>query len=406
VRPAKPQLVALEIKGRHFVFDVNSLFLLQCDGDQAAAILANPPTGLILGAPFEPYLDPPQPGKIKKVTLNLTQECNLNCRYCFSEHRPGVMSKATIDGAVALLKDAPLLDVSFFGGEPLLAYDAMRYAVEQTEKVASKRHIECRFHLTTNGVLVEPMIAKYLAAHKFSVLVSLDGDREDHAAYRGGFDETMRAIRFLAEAGVRSREVRATYTARWMHLVRRAQYLYRLQCDGRIQGFSIEPASCEPWDRELLEAEYAALGKWYIGAVQEQGLPAFFHFTLFVRRLRTAQPHLSACGAGNGYVTVGPEGIIYACHRQGRSAIGNVEDGIDEKRRMKWTDNRLFAHENCRHCWARFVCGGGCREAHCAETGAIDTPGTSCLPIKATIKESMWILSELKGTPNATRADL
>lgn len=305
------------------------------------------------------------------------------------------MTGETMQLALEMLDETRPVDIGFFGGEPLLYLGALEEATELAVKLSLARKVASKFHLTTNATLITEYAATFLRDQGFTVLVSLDGPADLHNKHRGGHAETMRGLLLLKAAGVCQVMARATYVPDAISLRRRAEYLYGLQKRGLIKAFSIEPASGQTWDGEVLSQEYGELGNWYVEQIKAGERPDFFHFRVFLQRLRDAQPHLCSCGAGNSYITIGPDGTLYACHRQGSSEIGHVKVGFDETKRNEWLDGRLFNHQDCCDCWAKFVCGGGCREAHCQETGWRDCPGSSCVPTRAMIMESMWVLSKL-----------
>ena len=71
------------------------------------------------------------------------------------------------------------------------------------------------------------------------------------------------------------------------------------------------------------------------------------------------------CGAGGGYFSVGADGTWYACHRaigQDTYALGD-NSGLDQSRRSAFIRARhVHAQAECRLCWARYLCSGGCHQ--------------------------------------------
>lgn len=118
-------------------------------------------------------------GRPRELTLVLTSACNLRCSYCYqNEHGTHRMGWATVDRALELLFRARRRDSSivFYGGEPLLAFELVRRIVEE----ASRRRPRGRrlvFHLSTNGLLLDPAKARFLAAHRVETQISFDGSR-------------------------------------------------------------------------------------------------------------------------------------------------------------------------------------------------------------------------------------
>ena len=119
-------------------------------------------------------------GRPRGLTLVLTSACNLRCSYCYQDVRGSRrMRWATVDRAMELLFRARRRDSSivFYGGEPLLAFELVRRTVEE----ASRRRPRGRrlaFHLSTNGLLLDPAKARFLANHGVETQLSFDGSRQ------------------------------------------------------------------------------------------------------------------------------------------------------------------------------------------------------------------------------------
>ena len=137
----------------------------------------------------------PKPARVSSIVIVPTNECNLACSYCYVQgegrgaarrpvrgvlRRPGdLMADRTVCRALDLI-ESPDPHVSFFGGEPLLGWGRLRWAVER----AQHRFPKPRFHITTNGTLFTQQHVEYLAIRGFSMIVSLDGPPELHDAHR------------------------------------------------------------------------------------------------------------------------------------------------------------------------------------------------------------------------------
>ncbi len=155
------------------------------------------------------------------LTLEVTHRCNLACEYCcFGEHydrsRKGsaaAMSLETAKQAVSeFLSHKPARGaIGFYGGEPLMEFELIKEIVDFAEDLAKQHGIDSHFSMTTNGTLLSDEKIHYLAAHNFSVMISLDGDRETHDRYRvfknashneerrGSFDVVIRNMERFVE---------------------------------------------------------------------------------------------------------------------------------------------------------------------------------------------------------------
>ena len=89
---------------------------------------------------------------------------------------------------------------------------------------------------------------------------------------------------------------------------------------------------------------------------------------------------------------IAPTGEIHACHKAAGGAIGEVDTGISERLRARWLENRWYARLACRECWARNVCGGGCRAVALEHTGSLArTWPVACALKKAQVQAALYV---------------
>ncbi|MEW5738193.1 MAG: radical SAM protein [Myxococcota bacterium] len=146
--------------------------------------------------------------------LQLTHACNLTCSHCYVEVTkrppPGELSLAQLDGLFAELEALASPRVVLAGGEPLLRADVW-------EILEALRAHRLDGWLCTNATFLKPQDAARLAgAGLRGVQVSLDGpSAEVHDAVRGAgrFEQALRGLRALLDAGVPGVEVRVTVNA-------------------------------------------------------------------------------------------------------------------------------------------------------------------------------------------------
>lgn len=146
-------------------------------------------------------------GHINSITLEITQHCNLACRYCINSNYYSTrndMSEDMIYRSIDFLKDhsgnANEVYVGFYGGEPLLKFDLIKRAVYYAQNNLSKK---MNFNLTTNATKITDETARFLIDQDFSIIVSLDGSKEIHDSNRiyknekGSYLETVRGLEKL-----------------------------------------------------------------------------------------------------------------------------------------------------------------------------------------------------------------
>ena len=130
-----------------------------------------------------------RPTVVKALCLHIAHDCNLACRYCFAEEgeykgRRALMSaevgKAALDFLVKNSGNRRNLEVDFFGGEPLMNFDAVKEIVAYGRSLEEKNHKKFRFTLTTNGVLLNDDIMEFANREMDNVVLSIDGRKEVH----------------------------------------------------------------------------------------------------------------------------------------------------------------------------------------------------------------------------------
>lgn len=368
-------------------------------------------------------------GSCRMLVLNITHACNLRCKYCFVRecgHTSGQMSSDLAIGAVdTIFKDNEARPrIGFFGGEPLLAWPVLCNVVKHAES----KFCNPIFSVTTNGTLVTDEIAAFLAEHKFSVILSMDGSPHRHDSLRpyangkGSYHDCLVALKRLAAAGIRP-TLRSTFVkpsdnrdCSVFSLVDELEVLNDFCDEGYADNVSIEPASLTESccfgdyalsveDLRSLEPQYMAAAEWFVDRAGSGRKARFHHLVTILERLVNRRPFSSECGAGNGYLTVSPSGEIHACHRE-KSPVGKFVDGspVFDNRRNAWLDNRLHSHVRCPECPFRYLCGGGCRQDYLDRSGNVRIPdGLGCELTRIRTAMAIRVLSEL-GTELCARA--
>ena len=131
---------------------------------------------------------------VKQVVFETTDSCNLNCTYCslgdlYEGFDERIHKKMDIRYAINFLKyvfdHSPpnknhKLYISFYGGEATINMNFIKKIVEVANKFNIEKGLKLEYSMTTNGTLIDKHIA-FLAAHNFSLLISLDGNEENHS---------------------------------------------------------------------------------------------------------------------------------------------------------------------------------------------------------------------------------
>lgn len=364
----------------------------------------------------------PRMNRPTSVCLSVTRDCNLRCRYCYVHNRPDIQggSISVEDGVSAIKLCQPKgTSISFFGGEPLLHFDVIKGIVAEAERFCESP----RFHVTTNGILLDDEKAGFFKEHGFTFIVSIDGPPHVHNLNRplvrqDGIAGDSYALTIEGLGVLRRHEVaekvtlRSTYTKDCACIAERVAHLNDL-CEQGLGGHvSVEPVSSSESscidprvgealgfstaDALALQDEYKRAFDWALERAAYGKRTRWHHLNHFAERVISRRPKASECGAAMGYMSVAPDGAIFACHREAGAPIGHVARGLDERTRACWLDNRLFVRRDCPDCWCRFICGGGCRADSVVHGGDISVPyATACAIMQIVIANTIRVLSKL-----------
>lgn len=325
-----------------------------------------------------------RPTVVKALCLHIAHDCNLACRYCFAEEgeyhgRRALMSfevgKKALDFLIANSGSRKNLEVDFFGGEPLMncqvVKDLVAYGREQ-EKIHNKNF---RFTLTTNGVLVDDEVMEFCNREMGNVVMSIDGRKEVHDYMRpfrkgaGSYDLIVPKFQKWAESRNQDKYyARGTFTHHNLDFSKDVLHL----ADLGFKQISVEPVvapadadyALQPEDLPKIFEEYDNLAKEMVKRKKEGNGFNFFHFMIDLTGGPCVYKRLSGCGSGTEYLAVTPWGDLYPCHQfvgEENFLLGNVDEGITRPEIcQEFKGCNVYAKEECKKCFARFYCSGGC----------------------------------------------
>ena len=321
---------------------------------------------------------------VKALCLHIAHDCNLACKYCFAEEgeyhgRRALMSfevgKKALDFLIANSGSRKNLEVDFFGGEPLMNWqvvkDLVKYGREQ-EKLHNKKF---RFTLTTNGVLLNDEVMEFCNKEMGNVVLSVDGRKEVHDYMRpfrkgaGSYDLIMPKFKKFAESRNQDKYyVRGTFTHHNLDFSEDVLHL----ADLGFKQISVEPVVAADTEEYAIREEdipqileqYDILAKEMIKREKEGKGFNFFHFMIDLTGGPCVYKRLSGCGSGTEYLAVTPWGDFYPCHQfvgEEQYLMGNVDEGITKPEIVKdFGRCNVYTKPDCKDCFARFYCSGGC----------------------------------------------
>ncbi len=347
---------------------------------------------------FEPMADTLKEktsGVIKALCLHIAHTCNLNCSYCFASQgnyhgERGVMSfevgKRALDFLVENSGTRRNLEVDFFGGEPLLNFEVVKQLVEYARSIEKKYNKNFRFTLTTNGVLIDDDVIDFANREMSNVVLSLDGRKSVHDRFRvdysgnGSWDKIVPKFKKLVEKrGHKNYYMRGTFTHHNPDFLEDIKTMLDLG----FTELSMEPVVCPSGDpSELTEedlpvvlSQYEELAELMLEKDKENKPFTFYHYMIDLEGGPCIYKRISGCGSGTEYMAVTPWGDLYPCHQfvgDDKFKLGDVFNGVSNKAiQDEFRACNVYARSECKDCWARLYCSGGCAANAYHATGSV-----------------------------------
>ena len=321
---------------------------------------------------------------VKALCLHVAHDCNLRCKYCFASTgdfgqgrkiMPPEIAKKAIDFVIARSGVRHNIEVDFFGGEPLMAWDTVTQTVDYARSLEEKHNKKFRFTITTNGLLLDEDKRKYINENMDNCVLSLDGRREVNDEFRktvagtGSYDTIVPKFKALVDERDPNLDyyARGTFTS---HNLDFAEDVLSI-ADAGFDRLSVDPGCVyhvTEDDLPKIEAEYDRLTDIMLERKKEGKPFTFFHFMVDLDQGPCVVKRLRGCGAGYEYVAVTPDGDIYPCHQfVGKDEFkqGSVLDqSFNMDIAQKFAGMNIYSRPKCQKCWAKFYCSGGCSAAN------------------------------------------
>ncbi len=332
---------------------------------------------------------PPLPFPQRSLVLNVANDCNLGCSYCFASQgdygAPRRMmdeetARRSVDFLLANAGDQDSVTLVFFGGEPLMNLGLIRRTVAYAAEAAAKARKRIEFTMTTNATFLTTEVIEFLSENRIGVSVSIDGPKKYndlHRTYKNGFGSydnvRPRILELLRRHKTRPVAARATLTHGvtaveecFWHLKEMGfhEVGFAPVTSATQENYALTPE--ELW--KVLE-EFRSLSELYVKRAARNEYLGFSNLSNLLAELHNGISKNYPCGAGLGLLGVGAGGDLYLCHRFSESRehrLGSVQEGLDTARQSDFLHRaHLNRKISCRECWVRHLCAGGCyHEAH------------------------------------------
>ena len=334
-------------------------------------------------------------GVVKALCLHIAHTCNLNCEYCFASQgkyqgERAVMSfevgKRAFDWLMENSGSRRNLEVDFFGGEPLMNFEVVKQLVAYARSIEKKKGKNFRFTLTTNGLLIDDDVIDFANKEMSNVVLSLDGRKEIHDRYRvdyngnGSFEKIVPKFQKLVKAREgKNYYMRGTFTHQNPDFLKDIEVMLDLG----FTELSMEPVVCAagdpaeltPEDMTVVMDQYEKLAELMLKRDKEKRPFTFYHYMIDLTGGPCIYKRISGCGSGTEYMAVTPWGDLYPCHQfVGDEAfkLGDIWNGVTNiKTQNSFAECNVYARKECKDCWARLYCSGGCAANAYHATGKV-----------------------------------
>ena len=332
---------------------------------------------------------PPMPFPLQTLVLNVTNQCNLSCKYCYEfgedrlatpEGKPKFMSeetaRAAVDFLIAQSGGRRAIHLTFFGGETLMNFKVVQATIAYARERAHEAGKYVDFSLTTNATLLTPPVIEFLTENQVGVTISIDGPKEMNDQLRvfsngqGSYEVIAPKVReLLARHTTRPIGARVTLTSQVVDV--RAIYRHLTEEIGFAEvGFApvttspVRLYAIGPKGLDTVLEQFTALAEEYLAAALRNERHGFSNVKDTLQELHAGISKSHPCGAGLELLGVAPSGDIAPCHRFVDSdghKLGNLATGVDAAMQADFLERGgIHSKPECQTCWARPVCSGGC----------------------------------------------
>ncbi|GGN42605.1 thioether cross-link-forming SCIFF peptide maturase [Novosphingobium indicum] len=332
---------------------------------------------------------PPADFPLQALVLNITNQCNLACTYCYEfgadkiatpQGKPKFMSletaKTSVDFLLRKSAGRQAVHITFFGGETLMNFPLLRDVVAYAREQAEAQGRGIGFSLTTNATLLTDEIIAFLSDNEIGVTVSMDGppDLQDkRRVYKSGKGSYAviepRLRKLIANHRTRAITARVTLTDGVTDVIRIFRHLkedlgfhevgFAPVTNSGERDYMIDDNGMD----EVLRQFHELADEWLEYALRGQ-MHGFSNVSETIGELIQGVNKSHPCGAGLGLLGVSPSGDLSPCHRftdADTHTLGHISTDIDaEKREDFLSRGHVESKYECQSCWARPLCAGGC----------------------------------------------
>ncbi len=320
---------------------------------------------------------------ITELGLEITQRCNLSCSYCYLGERKAPLFDMTYeiaDKSIDLLfhnmntRIKP--SITFWGGEPLLNFDLIKYIVLKSREFERKYSTQVYFTVITNGTILNHKILDFFDKEKVVIQISLDGNETIHNYYRktksgkGSFQIIINNLEKIKKYNKTNNYhnlfLKCTLTKKSKPLIKILEYFNEKDIFYCLTP--VCPTIFFNKNNEIVEPH----------EIEKQGKLQFYNWeSMFLKGKEIKNRVITGtlidlflgiknrypCAAGTSSFGIGSDGKIYPCHRlfnNPQYIIGDVWHGINFETSYSLFDHAIDEKNLCNKCGFLYLCRCTC----------------------------------------------
>jgi len=301
-----------------------------------------------------------------QLTLHVTNQCNLSCKYCFVKRGPERMTRKVAFAAVKMgMGDKNTSGLLFYGGEPLLEkeliYDVVAYAKKITKKTG---HI-FYYKITTNGVLLDEDFIRFANEANMSIGLSCDGPAQDYCRSSndgiGALADLEKKISLLLTHQPYAMGLSVIDPTTVDKATEVVKYLF--EKGFRYIHMGVNYSKTVAWTKErllILRDEYNKIAKMYIDWTRAENKFYFSSFDMkILSHLKGEKYNIDRSLMNMNQPSVAPDGKIYTVSKHLNNPIfeiGDVISGIDKKKHKAIYERGAIPAKPCQKCAIKSRC--------------------------------------------------
>ncbi len=333
-----------------------------------------------------------------KLTLNITNKCNMSCKYCYAcegEYlsSSSVMEQNTAKSAidVFLKRYRNIKNIQFFGGEPLLNIPLIEFICEYFTKLNNENKIEFlpNFGLITNGTIYTEEMISIVNRYNILMTVSMDGNQELHNATRvfkngsGTWQKIIENIRKYKLATNQPIAIEVTFNSNHVNSgYSIINVIKSIKADTGINNVHVVPVSVDTASTLKLDNRYDFINSVHdifdFKRIENQD-HSYAYIQRIIQSFKVKKTNKYLCEAGISMFSVSYKGDIFPCFMLTdieKYRMGNIfDENLFESELFTTISNQLlefskFKNSKCTNCFNNKICFG-CLGANYFNTGNI-----------------------------------